>query len=178
MSRQVFPCRSSHCLSYGQPPSRSWNICAQVVTLVLSLIFYKVAPQSPPQSLHLLPSLRFYPSMQTAKAQASTVPFREEENITQVAKWIAPLGFLFALALFCSLLGPFITVPSIQGTRPTNTLASPSSSSASRAMWRSCSSCHARWAVRPSAGRSSPCSASSLLAAPRGVECPLVSLGR
>eukprot|EP00913_Durusdinium_trenchii_P021625 g20322.t1 len=49
-----------------------------VVTLVLSLIFYKVAPQ-------------YYPSMGMAKA-----------NITQVAKWIAPLGFLFALALYCS----------------------------------------------------------------------------
>ncbi|CAL1155452.1 unnamed protein product [Cladocopium goreaui] len=49
-----------------------------VVTLVLSLAFYKVAPQ-------------FYPSMAMAKA-----------NICQVAKWIAPLGFLFALALYCS----------------------------------------------------------------------------
>lgn len=49
-----------------------------VVTLVLSLLFYKVAPQ-------------YYPSMGMAKA-----------NIGQVTKWIAPLGFLFALALYCS----------------------------------------------------------------------------
>mmetsp|Transcript_38370 Transcript_38370/g.91673 ORF Transcript_38370/g.91673 Transcript_38370/m.91673 type:complete len:333 (+) Transcript_38370:73-1071(+) len=49
-----------------------------VVTLVLSLIFYQLAPQ-------------YYPSMSMARA-----------NLGQVAKWIAPLGFLFAVALYCS----------------------------------------------------------------------------
>mmetsp|Transcript_2505 Transcript_2505/g.4266 ORF Transcript_2505/g.4266 Transcript_2505/m.4266 type:complete len:338 (+) Transcript_2505:68-1081(+) len=49
-----------------------------VMTLLLSLVFYKVAPQ-------------FYPSMGTAKA-----------NMWLICKWIAPLGLLFALALYCS----------------------------------------------------------------------------
>jgi len=49
-----------------------------VVTLCLSLAFYKVAPQ-------------YYPSMGMAKA-----------NLWLIAKWIAPLGLLFALALYCS----------------------------------------------------------------------------